>query len=57
MRKLLVFAAVIAFLYSSWGPSWGPSLAIWLLIIGAFLLVGPTVAKLNKPDRRHSDDY
>jgi hypothetical protein len=58
MKAFLIFGAVIWFLYSSWGPSWGHSLAIWLLIIGAFMVVGPSFSKLNRPNRRNPyNDY
>lgn len=53
MKTFLLFGALIWFLYSSWAPSWGPSLAIWLLIISAFMVVGPTFTKLNRPERRN----
>ena len=53
MKALLGFGAVIWFLYSSWAPTWGPSLAIWLLIIGAFAVLGPSFSKLNRPARRN----
>lgn len=52
MKGFLIFGAFILFLYSSWAPAWGPSLASWLLIIGAFMVLGPSFAKLNRPGRR-----
>ncbi|WP_233636217.1 hypothetical protein [Hymenobacter setariae] len=58
MKTFLLFGALIWFLYSSWAPAWGPTLAIWLLIIGAFMVLGPSVAKLNRSERRnHYDSY
>ena len=53
MKAFLIFGATIWFLFSSLAPSWGATLATWMLIIGAFGMLGPSFTKLNRQSRRN----
>ena len=57
MRSFLIFAAIIAFLYSSWAPSWGSTAATWGLVLFGLSTFWGLSSKVTPPSRNPYNPY
>ena len=57
MRKLLILAAIVIFLYSSWAPAWGSAAATWGLVLYGMSRFWGLSSRVTPPNRNPYNPY